>query len=200
VRLLTDAMYAALNTILRRLRPLSAAGRRLPAFGGDTRGATAIEFALVVVPFIALMFAIIETALCFFAGQALETALMTASRAIRTGQAQQNGYTADDFKASICNELTYLFNCSSNLYVDVQTFNDFASVTLTTPTDANGNLATTSNSYNYNAGHGGTIVVIRAYYEWPVFINTLGNNLANEPDGKHLLIATAAFQNEPFPW
>ncbi len=43
-------------------------------------------------------------------------------------------------------------------------------------------------------------MVVNAYYEWPVFINKLGNNLADMPDGTHLLVATAAFRNEPFPW
>jgi hypothetical protein len=28
----------------------------------------------------------------------------------------------------------------------------------------------------------------------------LGNNLANMPNGTHLLVATAAFRNEPFSW
>jgi Flp pilus assembly protein TadG len=182
----------------RRFNPLRAAMARARGFGRDRRGATAVEFALIALPFFALIFAIIETALCFFAGQALETALMNASRAIRTGQAQSGSVSAADFKTSVCSYLTYMFNCSSNLYINVQTFSSFSSITLTTPVDANGNLATTG--YTYDAGSGGEIVVIRAYYEWPVFVNRLGNNLANEPDGKHLLTATVAFQNEPFPW
>src|SRR5712692_11686541 len=36
-------------------------------------GAAAVEFALVAAPFLALVFAIMETAVVFFAGQALET-------------------------------------------------------------------------------------------------------------------------------
>jgi Flp pilus assembly protein TadG len=184
--------------IARTAEPPAAARTGLRAFGRDSGGATAIEFALLIVPFVALMFAIIETALCFFAGQALETAVMNASRAIRTGSAQAANYSATTFKTSVCNQLTYMFNCTSNLYLNVQTFTSFSNIVLTTPTDANGNLS--KNGYNYNAGHGSDVVVIRAYYEWPVFINTLGNNLANEPDGKHLLVATVAFQNEPFPW
>ena len=191
-------MAIAPNFSARLPPPLTAALAGARGFGRDRRGATAVEFGLVVVPFIALMFAIIETALCYFAGQTLETALMTASRAIRTGQAQNASFSANDFKTSICNQLTYMFNCSGNLYVSVQTFASFSAITLTTPTDANGNLATSG--YPYSAGNGGDVVVVRAYYEWPVFINRLGNNLANEPDGKHLLVATVAFQNEPFPW
>ena len=43
-------------------------------------------------------------------------------------------------------------------------------------------------------------MVVRAYYEWPTFVTGLGNNLGNMPDGNRLLVATAAFRNEPFSW
>jgi len=48
-------------------------------------GAAAVEFALVAAPFLAMVFAIIETAIVFFAGQALETAAADGSRLIMTG-------------------------------------------------------------------------------------------------------------------
>jgi len=48
--------------------------RLIIGFGRKSDGAAAVEFALVVVPFFALMFAIIELALVFWAGQVLETA------------------------------------------------------------------------------------------------------------------------------
>jgi Flp pilus assembly protein TadG len=194
----------AMTSIPDRLRTLprrasrSWLPRRVRGFGGNQQASTAIEFGIVALPFFALIFAIIETALAFFAGQALETAVTTASRAIRTGAAQSAGLTASTFKASICSQLTYLFSCNAGLYVDVKTYASFAAISLGIPVDANGNLMTVG--YTYNAGHGGDIVVVRAYYEWPVFVNQLGNNLATQPDGTHLLTATSAFRNEPFPW
>ncbi len=66
-----------------------------------------------------------------------------------------------------------------------------------TPVDSDGNLKVPE---NYQTGHGGDIVVVRAYYEWPTFVTGLGNNLADMPNGSHLLVATAAFRNEPFSW
>ena len=63
--------------------------------------------------------------------------------------------------------------------------------------DGNGNL---SNALQYVPGNGGDIVVVRAFYEWPIYVRLLGNDLANMPGGKRLLAATAAFRNEPFPW
>ena len=181
---------------------------RPPARGGFWRaglrlhrnenGATTVEFALIALPFFALLFAILETGMAFFAANVLETAVTNSARLIRTGQAQTQGITAQTFKDSICSQLVYMFNCSSGLYVDVETFASFAAITLTPPLDQNGNLK--QNGYVYQAGHGGDIVVVRAYYEWPTFVTQLGNNLADMPDGSHLLVATAAFRNEPFPW
>lgn len=172
--------------------------RGLLRLAGDETGATAVEFALIALPFFALILATIETALVFFAGQALETAVATAARTIRTGQAQSQSLSPADFKTSVCSQLLYLFNCDAGLYIDVKTYANFGAITLGVPVDANGNLKKTD--YSYTPGHGSDIVVVNAYYEWPVFINKLGNNLADMPDGTHLLVATAAFRNEPFPW
>ncbi len=62
-------------------------GLLLRRFGRDRRGATAIEFALIALPFFALMMAILETFLTFFASQTIETAVNRGARLIRTGQA-----------------------------------------------------------------------------------------------------------------
>ncbi len=169
----------------------------LARFRREQKGSAAVEFAIVAVPFVALMFAILETALMFFADQTLDTAVANAARLIRTGQAQQQGFDINKFKSQICGQISTLFNCSSGLMLDVRKYTSFNSIDLTVPTDANGNLDV---QQNYDPGHGGDIVVVRAYYEWPVFVKLFGNDLTNMPDGNHLLVATAAFRNEPFPW
>ena len=53
---------------------------------------------MVAAPFLALMFAIMETAIVFFAGQALETAVADCARLIMTGQAQTQGFNQAQFK------------------------------------------------------------------------------------------------------
>ena len=171
---------------------------RVVRFGKDENGATAVEFSIVALPFFALMFAILETALAFFAAQVMETAVSNASRLIRTGQAQQQGLTAATFKDTICNQIASLFNCQAALLVDVKTYPTFGSIDLSTPVDGSGNLDTTNSTYT--PGNGGDIVVVRAFYEWPVFVDKIGNSMSNMPNGSHLLAATAAFRNEPFPW
>jgi Flp pilus assembly protein TadG len=160
-------------------------------------GSVAVEFGLVMVPFFAVMFAIMETALVFFAGQTLETAAADASRLIMTGQAQSQSpaLTQDTFKNAVCARIYGLFNCASGVYVDVRKYADFASVSMASPLDANGNLV---NNFVYQPGGPGDIVVVRLFYQWPITISLLGLNLSNMSGGNRLLIATAAFKNEPY--
>ncbi len=158
-------------------------------------GATTVEFAIVAVPFLALVFAIIETAMVFFAGQVLETATADSARLIMTGQAQTQGMTQTTFKDQVCSRIFGLFNCASGVFVDVKNYPSFASVNLTNPVDANGNLI---NNFTYAPGAPGDIVVVRLIYQWPVFVPLFGLNLADMSGNKRLLIATAAFRNEPY--
>jgi len=44
----------------------------------------------------------------------------------------------------------------------------------------------------------GDIVVVRMFYQWPLFVTGLGYNISNLAGSKRLLSATAAFRNEPF--
>jgi Flp pilus assembly protein TadG len=158
-------------------------------------GSAAVEFGMVAAPFLALTFAIMETAIIFFSGQALETAVADSARLILTGQAQSAGYDQAAFKNAVCAKVYGLFNCQNGVYVDVKTFTTFGNVAMNNPVDANGNLV---NNFTYNPGGPGDIVVVRLYYQWPVYVSLIGFNLSNMSGGNRLLIATAAFRNEPY--
>src|SRR3546814_5027684 len=73
--------------------------RRARALARDTRGATIIEFAIVAMPFIVLLIAILQTSLVFFAQQLLETTAEDTSRVILTNQAQKAGTSQADFRS-----------------------------------------------------------------------------------------------------
>ena len=60
----------------------------LRRFRRNRRGSAAVEFALVAPIFFALLFAIIELAMVFFASQVLETVTQDSRALIMTGQAQ----------------------------------------------------------------------------------------------------------------
>ncbi len=177
---------------LRRLL-LTRVARR---FVRQQDGAAAVEFALVAVPFLALIFAILETALVFFAGQTLEAAVTDAGRLIMTGQAQSQGFSQADFKNQVCARLAGgLFDCAGGVYVDVKTFASFGSVNTAPPVN-NGQFDTTK--MNFNPGSPGCIVAVSVYYQWPIYVSLLGNNLSNLSNGSRLLEATAVFRNEPY--
>ncbi len=184
------------NALRRKIRRLArrASPRRFARHQG---GAVAVEFALILLPFLALMFGIMETSLVFFADQTLETAVAESARLIMTGQAQNQALTATTFKNAVCSRIYGLFDCQNGIYVDVETYSSFGSITNTPPLDANGNLVT--NNFVYQPGGPGDIVVVRLYYQWPIYVSLMNlGNLANMSNHKRLLVATAAFRNEPY--
>jgi Flp pilus assembly protein TadG len=191
----TVAMFdATRNKIAVSLRRLTPAGL-VRRFVRQQDGAAAVEFALVAAPFLALTFAILETAFVFFAGQTLEAATADSARLIMTGQAQTAGYTQAQFKSQVCARIYGLFDCANNMYVDVKSYTSFASIPTTNPV-SNGQLNTSSMSYN--PGDVGTINVVSLYYQWPIYVSMFNNNLANLNGGNRLLAATSVFRVEPY--
>lgn len=168
-------------------------------FRRSRRGSTAVEFALVAPVFFALLFAIIETALVFLAGQVLETVTQDSARMVMTGQAQTAGYDQAHFKSQVVcpagSLANVLFDCVNGIYVDVQSYPAFASVAINSQIDATNTFI---NNMQYSPGGPGDIVVVRLFYQWPLFVTGLGYNIANLSGSKRLLSATAAFRNEPY--
>ena len=179
---------------LKRARLLRIKTIRRFAKGED--GIAAVEFGMVAAPFLALMFAILETALVFFANQTLETAVADSARLIMTGQAQSSGFTQQQFKDAVCAKILGLFDCAGGIQIDVKTYTGFAAVSTANPVDSNGNLQTSS--FGFQPGNACDIIVVRLMYQWPVYVSLLGFNLADLAGNKRLLMATAAFRNEPF--
>ena len=178
------------NMQAKLLQRLSGVTRR---FARQKDGAVAVEFALVAAPFLAMVFAVMETAVIFFAGQALETAAADSARLILTGQAQSQGYDQAKFKQAVCGKIYGLFNCTGGLKVDVRNYLSFASVSTAKPiTNGVANI-----QENYAPGGPGDIVVVRLMYQWPVYVSLLGLNLSDNGNNR-LLMATVAFRNEPY--
>jgi Flp pilus assembly protein TadG len=174
--------------------------RTVRRFAHNQNGATAVEFGMIAIPFLALMFALIETAIIFFAGQTLETATADSARLIMTGQAQQGTppLTQSTFKDKVCARVVALFDCAGGIYVDVRKYTAFSAADLSKPVDANGNLI---NNFVYQPGDPGDIIVVRTIYQWPVHLPMLGPigfSLADMTGNKRLVMATAVFRNEPY--
>jgi len=114
-----------------------------------------------------------------------------------TGQAQSQSFSQTDFKNAVCSKIYALFDCANGLQIDVKTYTSFSSISNNKPIDANGNLQT--QNFGYTPGNACDIVVVRLMYQWPVYVSLLGlDKMADLAGNKKLLMATAAFRNEPF--
>jgi Flp pilus assembly protein TadG len=173
---------------------LASFGGILRRFRRNRRGSAAVEFALIAPIFFALLFAILETAMMFFASQVLETITQNSARMIFTGQAQGASYKQADFQTYVCSQIPALFSCSS-IKVDVKSYNSFAAVNIASQIDGSGNFI---DNMSFQCGGPGDIVVVRVFYPWQLFVTGLGYNISNMSGNQRLLVATAAFQNEPF--
>jgi Flp pilus assembly protein TadG len=179
---------------LNRLHRTAGTFRRLTRqFARRQDGAAAVEFAIVALPFFGLIFAILETALVFFAGQTLQAAAADAARLIMTGQAQTANYSAADFKNAVCARIYGLFDCASGMTVDVKKYANFAAINTSAPTN-NGQFD--SSKAGFTMGGPGCIQVVTLYYQWPEYVPMLGLNYLS--NNARLLQATSVFKNEPY--
>jgi TadE-like protein len=169
--------------------------RAFCSFRRDATGASALEFAILVIPVILLLLASLEIGAIYFATFALENATSYGARLLRTGQAQNKKLDAAAFKGEVCKYLTAPLSCSK-LKLDVRRFTSFSNAQITEPLDGKGNLKA---SFTYDPGVGGDVILVRAFYPFDLPAKLpLDVRMSNMSDGNRLLIATVAFRNEPF--
>ncbi len=178
-------------------RRLARWSRTILHFPHAERGATAVEFAIIAPLFIGLLLSVLQTGIFFFAQEYLQAAAMQGGRLFMTGQAQTSGMTESKFVSTICPEISALLNCNQ-LMVDVQNYTSFSGSNTTVPTltyDSQGNV---TNTWSYNPGAPGAVVVVRLMYRWPLLGGPLALALPNLTNGTSLLMGVTAFRVEPY--
>lgn len=179
-----------------RSSPVSRLRRFARRFVRARRGATAVEFGLISLPLMLMIFGVLELALVFMVSTTLDAAMQISSRQIRTGQFQTTGGGAANFKALVCSNMTWLASrCQADLFLDVRTFSDFSDLA-NAPQLSPANLSKTS--FCFSPGQPADIVLVRAYFEWTLFTPLLNNALANLGATQRLIQSTTAFRNEPY--
>jgi Flp pilus assembly protein TadG len=190
-----------------RHRPSRKLKAALTRFARAERGATAVEFGLICLPVMVMIFGVIELALVFLVSATLETAVETASRTIRTGAFQQGATpTKAAFKTMVCDKMSWLgAGCADNLYVEARTFANFGAVAANAPVppvtfvdeDENDDHA---DDTCWATGQPTDIVLVRTYYRWKLFTPMLNAALENMGGGSgmRLISTTTAFRNEPY--
>ena len=174
-------------------------GRKGLRFLRDASAVTAIEFGVLAFPFFAIIGAILQTSVIFLASQVLESAVHDASRAIRTGQAQGDGMTLEQFRADVCNRLYGLFPDCAGLHVRVNVVTNFQSATVAPPLPSPCFAPCEwSDSEGWTPGAGRSVVLVQVYYRYPIMVQLGPLGLSNMADGRRLMGSATVFQNEPF--
>lgn len=204
-----------------RPKDKAAKPRKAPAplrrFVRAAGGATAVEFAMVSIPFLGLLCAIFETAFVFFTHEAFDHAVDNVAR-----QALVNNFSGNPTRTaasfltgSFCPALPAFIDCTK-VTLNIQAY-DPATTNFAAVAGAIGQGWYTTPSTNVNLGRPGWIVVFQAFYPMPVYLSVLvangvhGNSATNiynqasnsvyvNPNGAgfvHAIFSTAVFRNEP---
>ncbi|MCJ2007900.1 TadE/TadG family type IV pilus assembly protein [Methylobacterium sp. J-092] len=177
-------------------------------FAAAAEGAAAVEFALVSLPFLALVGAIIQIAFVIWAGQNFDRTVQNAVRGLFTGQFQiaNSGTTSaavllqklnDAMCGTGANRAFTLFDCSS-VKIDVSLASSFAAGSSATPMNATTRTWNNGFGTSYACAKPGSIVVVTAAVKVPVFFSLLDLAQMSFADGTHLLQSTAVFRTEPY--
>ena len=157
-------------------------------------GAAAVEFAIIITPFMLSVFSFIELGFVLLAQEELQTATTQASRLVMTGIAKNQSLTVAQLEQQVCAHLDPTFVCA-NIFVNVQTFTTFSSISRINPLK---NGAVNTASLSYSIGNPGDIVLMQVFYQLPVITAVLGTSLTNMNGNYRLIQATAVFRNEPY--
>jgi Flp pilus assembly protein TadG len=179
---------------------------RLRRWRADDSGTTAVELALVALPFVMLVFGIMTICVYFFTNFSLENAAWQAARAIRTGQLQQGqgsyaGATTSAqqkaaFVTALCSRVPTFLQCASKIVTIVQSNTSFAGISK--PSCATNGTMITQTAAAFDAGSSNSVVLITVCYPWS-FANKLPFiKLGNLSDGSMLMQASVSIRTEPY--
>lgn len=202
------------GTSPRGLKPSPHRAGLAPILGRFLRakqGATAVEFGLLALPFLALLGASLENGLVAWQQEILQQAVVEAGRQIYTGKFQtaNQGVTnqttlMNNFKTALCTRSdgtprTTIFPCA-NVRISVTQASSFAGATQVSPTATNGSGASdwNANFGSYTCGGASAIMVVQAAVDIPVFFTFLGSQTVTLPNRRRVLQAATVFKVEPY--
>jgi Flp pilus assembly protein TadG len=178
------AFQSPWQSVCRRLRS------KVSRLGADRAGTTAVEFALVGLPFFMMLFGIIGICIYFFVALSIENATTAATRLIRTGQIQGTTMTPAQFALQICNNAPSIIDCTK-IRVNTQVVTVYNPALTFSCTDGAGNLVP-STSTSFNAGASGSIILVVACYQWSLAASLPYLSLPS------IIMTAATFQTEPY--
>jgi hypothetical protein len=178
--------------------------RILRSFLKKKDGATAVEFALIGLPFFALFLSCFEMGLLFIRMTMLDHAVNTTSKTVYIGAVTKgladNTVSREDFEDDICEIVGLVVpDCVNNLTIELI---EISSLIDLPETDAV--CVDTSNDFKpvvtFNPGSASSIVFMRACLTTDVYTPGLGFGLAlsKTANNQYEMVSSMAFMNEPF--
>lgn len=176
----------------------------------DENGASAVEFAMLALPFFLFILAIIGYGLYFFTGTWLDYAVESASRKIRTGEVNTAGsqrsdkqMTVDEFRQLVCQDGQPAIDCGK-LSVIVQHASDWSGISPQSCTDGNGKMTGSTGSgsdvLSQYSGEASDVVLVTACYQWDLGSQFSFLKLAGDGGngGPVIMQSASAFKSEPY--
>ena len=166
----------------------------------DRGGATAVEFALLAIPFFALLCVIFEAAFLLLSQQTLDGAVDRAARVLRTGEFQDTADGTDPaerMRRLMCRSGVVFFRCE-DLRLDVQRSGGFAAAQPTEAYDGTKKDWVVSFGTHFDCPVGGDIIALRAAVPVMRPFSALNFSGQTMTGGRQLLITTMIFRTEPY--
>lgn len=157
-------------------------------------GATAVEFAIVGIPFIFMVVGVVEMGLMFTSQSLLEASTAQAARQIRTGAVQEGGGEAL-FQQELCDFASVLMTCNEIQYQVVPMNNFGDAEDFPDPSfDDNGDLE----DQQFDAGGVSDVILIRTAYQYPIKTPLFQVLLSNNGNTLRTMISTVVLKTEPY--
>ncbi|XYK78564.1 MAG: TadE/TadG family type IV pilus assembly protein [Labrenzia sp.] len=178
--------------------------RVLRSFLKKKDGATAVEFALIGLPFFALFLSCFEMGLLFIRMAMLDHAVNTTSKSVYIGTVTQglanNTVSSDDLEQDICDLVGVVVpNCANNITIELTEIDNLVDLP-----DTDAACRDEGDEFepvvNFNPGAGTSIVFMRACVTTDVYTPGLGFGLelSKTDNNRFEIISSMAFMNEPF--
>ncbi|MBI3446784.1 MAG: pilus assembly protein [Magnetospirillum sp.] len=167
---------------------------RLRRLVRNRRGSVTVEYAILLLPALMMLFGTFEMGLLIFESSVVEGATREAARRIRTGSVQTNADPIGTFRQTFCASLFGLYGCNSFSF-DVRSFPDFTNIALPAITfDAQGNASNTQ----FAPGGAGTVTTVRVIYRHAFATPLIGKLMGAGTGNTVAVTSTAVFKTEPY--
>jgi len=182
--------------------------RRVSRYRKDDGGTVAIEFSILALPFMVLIFGILELAIVFFTTTSLNHSLLSNTRTLRVGEQTAICGDIDQLKQNVCDTLN-VSQCLNKLNLSVMRVgsNQFNTAVLTQFQASDFTVDEDNDTVDVPGGNvldagisGDEILIVKAIYQHDLILPGRLTRLANFGlSNKRVLSVTQAMRTEPFP-